>query len=168
MARPLLTHEAAAPNGRSGEHVTDQNTSKSVSATMLEEPSRRCIWQRAGPTPDATGIATSVLVTWQQVARRLAPVIGVRGANVLFARALHLASVTFPWLPGDDEPAERLEAILRARLEAQPVAIAFEAGCTVLQILTQLLSDLIGEPLSERLLTPVWAASLPAEPEHTP
>lgn len=133
------------------------------------EPVRRCVWQRAGPDPDATGIATSVLVTWQQVARQLAPVIGVRGANVLFARALHLASVTFPWLPGDDEPAERLEAVLRERLEAQPVASAFEAGCSVLQILTQLLSDLIGEPLSERLLTPVWAAPpLPAEPERTP
>ncbi len=130
------------------------------------EPVRQCVWQRAGPVPDATSIATSVLVTWQQVARRLAPVMGVRGANVLFARALHLANVTFPWLPGDDEPAERLEAGLRARLEAQPVAIAFEAGCTVLHIFTQLLSDLIGKPLSEQLLTPVWAP-LPAEPERT-
>lgn len=133
------------------------------------EPVRHCVWQRAGPDPDATRIATSVLGTWHQVARRLAPVIGVRGANVLFARALHLASVTFPWLLSDDEPAERLEAVLREHLEAQPVAIAFEAGCTVLQILTQLLSDLIGEPLSERLLTPVWAAPpVATEPERTP
>lgn len=132
------------------------------------EPVRRCVWQRAGPDPDAPGIATAVLVTWRQVARQLAPVIGVRGANVLFARALHLAGVTFPWLTSDDEPAERLEAILHARLEAQPVAIALEAGCTVLHILTQLLSDLIGEPLSERLLTPVWAAPLPGEPERAP
>ncbi len=90
---------------------------------------------------------------------------------MLFARALHLAGATFPWLSSDDEPADRLEAIVRARLEAQPVAVAFEAGCTVLQILAQLVSDLIGEPLSERLLTPVWTAPplpLPAEPEPTP
>lgn len=164
----MLTQSAAPSFGRSAERVIDQSRLNSVSTSALNEVVRRCVWQRAGPDPDTIAVATAVLNTWQQMAMRLAPVIGVRGASVLFARALHLASLTFPWLSSDDEPPERLEAILRERLEAQRVAISFEAGCTVLQVLAQLVSDLIGAPLSERLLTPVWAAPplpLPAEPE---
>jgi hypothetical protein len=95
------------------------------------------------------------------VVNLLAPLIGERGVDVLLGRALLVTSNAYPWLarhggPGHDEP---LAAFL-ARLEAHDVSAAAEATHALLVTFTELLADLIGAPLTKRLLAPVWA-SLP-------
>ncbi len=118
----------------------------------------------AGEAPDASAIAEATLNTWRQVADRLAPVIGVRGVDALFSRSLHVTSKTFPWLAvagNDGNGAARL-AGLKARLAGQEPTAAAEAGHALLLNFTELLATLIGAPLTERLLAPVW---LPPSPE---
>jgi hypothetical protein len=62
----------------------------------LNEVIRTTLGQRAGRLPDAHATAEATAVTWRLVAAQLTPVIGARGLDVLFSRALHLASVEFP------------------------------------------------------------------------
>ena len=110
------------------------------------------------PGADATVSATAA--TWRLVAAQLAPVIGARGFEVLFGRALHMTGTTFPWLEvganrgGSGSPLPSLEGCL-AR---QDPATAAEASHALLLKFTELLTTLIGESLTTRLLAPVWAS----------
>jgi len=115
--------------------------------------------RRAGKTPDAKAIAAAAADIWPQVMAQLAPVIGVRGVNVLLRRALHLTSAAFPWLQitGDQEGGAALLQTLTTRLAGQGVSSATEASRELLETFTELLTTLIGEALTERLLGPVWA-----------
>jgi hypothetical protein len=125
----------------------------------LRESIRTALAQPAGlPGADATVEATAV--TWRLVAAQLAPIIGARGFEVLLGRALHIAGTTFPWLvaganrDGATSPLPSLEGCL-AR---QDPAAAAEASYTLLLTFTELLTTLIGESLTTRLLAPVWAS----------
>lgn len=122
---------------------------------------------RAGDAPDARAIAEAALATWHQMSSRLAPVIGVRGGDVLFARALHLTKTSFPWLAMAEGQADHtaLLAGLQARLAGQETAAATEAATTLLVTFAEILASLIGESLTERLLGPVWVPT-PPEPEQ--
>jgi hypothetical protein len=100
---------------------------------------------------------------------RLAPVIGVRGVDVLFRRSLHLTSARFPWLvvAGDEAAgAAALLAALEARLTNRAPDVAAEASRALLVTFVELLAGIIGEPLTDRLLGAVWAPATPtSEPE---
>lgn len=127
---------------------------------MPVEAIRKLLAQRAAAAPDASAIAEVTLCTWQQVAARLVPVIGARGVDVLFKRALHLTSKDYPWLAntgdneGDDGAA--LLAGIKDRLASREMADAVESSYALLVTFTELLSTMIGPPLTERLLGPVW------------
>ena len=116
---------------------------------------RATLTQRAGGDPDASAIAEATLNTWHQVAARLAPVIGARGVDVLFSRSLHLTSSAFPWLAitGDHGDSAALLASLKARLAGRETDAATEASHALLVTFTELLATLIGESLTERLLS---------------
>jgi hypothetical protein len=131
---------------------------------MDHEAIRRTLAQGAGEAPDASAIAEATLSTWQQVAARLAPVIGARGVDALFSRSLHVTSKTCPGLAtaGNDGNSAALLAGLKARLAGQETAAAAEASQALLVNFTELLATLIGASLTERLLAPVW---LPPPPE---
>ena len=131
------------------------------------EAIRRTLVERTGGAPDAAAIAGATLSTWHQVADRLAPVIGVQGVNVLFSRTLHLTSATFPWLAnaGDRGSNAAQLATLEARLAGCRLEVAREASCALLVTFTELLTTLIGEPLTGRLLSPVWEPQ-PSAPER--
>lgn len=132
---------------------------------MDHEAMRRTLAQCAGEAPDASAIAEATLNIWRQVATRLTPVIGVRGVDALFGRSLHVTGKAFPWLVAtagnDGDGAARLVG-LKARLASQGPAAAAEASHALLANFTELLATLIGAPLTERLLAPVW---LPPSPE---
>ena len=139
---------------------------------MDHEAIRRTLAQGAGEAPDASAIAEATLNTWQQVADRLAPVIGARGVDALFSRSLHVTSKTFPWLAmagndGNDGNSAALLASLKARLAGQETAAAAEASHALLVNFTELLATLIGESLTDRLLAPVWMPPLPAAEQET-
>lgn len=124
----------------------------------------------AGESPDARAAAEATLGTWRRMAAQLVPVIGERGVEVLLTRALHLTSAAFPWLASAGERGEMAATLasIRAALERQDDAVAAEASCALLVTFTEVLTTLIGEPLTERLLGPVWEAPSPPHRDTTP
>lgn len=110
----------------------------------------------AGSTPDARAASGATLTVWRQIAARLAPVIGHRGVEALFWRALHLTARSYPWLVGQGDEGATAEQLLESRLEARDARTALEAGEVVLVTFTEALAALIGGPLSNRLLASVW------------
>lgn len=133
------------------------------------EAIRRVLVSRAGTAPDAGMIAEATLNIWRQMAAWLAPVIGTRGVEVLFSRALQLTSRTFPCLvvTGDQGDSAVLLASLKANLTASATNDAMEAGHALLVTFTKLLSTLIGESLTSRLLSPVLTFPSPISEQET-
>jgi hypothetical protein len=126
---------------------------------LLREAIRTTLGQRAGRLPNADVTAEATAATWRLVATQLAPVIGARGLDVLFSRALHQTSVEFPWLAiavdrgGSASPLPSLMVCLTGQL----ASTAAEASYMLLLTFTELLATLIGESLTTRILAPVWA-----------
>lgn len=123
---------------------------------------RSTLVRRAGAGPDASAVAEATLGTLRQLVAQLTPVIGVRGTHALLTYSLHQANHAFTWLEGDHKDITTLLASIKTRLEAREPADALEASCALLAIFTDLLGDLIGESLTQRLLAPVWAPTPPA------
>jgi hypothetical protein len=128
----------------------------SAENNLFRESIRAALTQRVGiPDSDATAKATEA--TWRLAAAQLVPVIGARGLQVLFDRALQVTSATFPWLAvGSGSSADLLPGVAE-RLACRRPAEAAEASYTLFLTFTELLTTLIGESLTARLLTPVWA-----------
>lgn len=128
---------------------------------MNEEAIRKTLAHRAGSNANARAVAEATISTWHQAAVRLAPVIGRQGVDVLFRRSLHLTKSTVPWLAmaNDEGDCTALLSTLQTRLAERETAAALEAGHALLANFTELLASLIGNPLTERLLAPIWAAS---------
>ena len=130
----------------------------SAKSNVFRESIRTALAQRAG-SPDSDATAKATAATWRLVAAQLAPVIGARGLEVLFERALRLTSTTFPWLAvgsGSGSGAGLLPGVAECLACRRP-AEAAEASYTLFLTFTELLMNLIGESLTARLLTPVWA-----------
>ena len=95
---------------------------------------------------------------WRDVDAALSPIIGQRGVAALFKRSLvlidpaHISLVT----AHDDLDALGDFAALRATLEQQSSANAIATNGALLQKFSDLLINLIGESLAERLLHSVW------------
>ena len=127
---------------------------------------RKRLAQCAGGDSDANALAAATVATWSQISARLAPLIGARGVDTLLGRTIYLTSVYFPWLAmamaGDSERGAAPLDGLRERLARQDVPVAAAASCEFLLTFTVLLASLIGDSLTDRLLGPVWAPSLPA------
>lgn len=135
---------------------------------MRRKVIRARLVQRIGDASDGNSFVEATADVWREIAAELIPVIGVRGVDVLFSRALYLTSVRFPWLAttGDQEDGDEL-ADLKARLAAAEAVVAAEASFALLATFIELLSALIGEALTDRLLTPVWEPQPPAStPEN--
>lgn len=121
----------------------------------------------AGKTPDASAIAAATVTLWRQVAARLTPVIGTRGVDVLLDRSLHLTSGSFPWLDsGADRGRTSMVDDIKACLERQETAAAAVASCELLTAFCELLANLIGHSLTDRLLRPVWGQPVVAAPKQ--
>ena len=126
----------------------------------LRESIRTALAERAGLRgADATAEATAA--TWRLVAAQLAPVIGSRGLEVLFGRALHVTSTTYRWLAVSEDRGGSADALpsLAQCLARQDPATAAEASDKLLLTFTELLTTLIGESLTTRLLAPVFAGT---------
>jgi hypothetical protein len=131
------------------------------------EAIRGTLVRRAGAAPDAAAVADATLGTLHQLAAQLSPVIGVRGVDALLTYSLHQTSQAFSWIEGDHKDTATLLASIKERLQARETAEALEASCALLLNLTDLLEVLIGESLTARLLSPVWANPLPASAPET-
>ena len=111
-------------------------------------------------------VAALVATTLRGLDQALAPIVGQRGMAALYKRSLHLSRPTQPGLPVAADGAESGMdvAALTAALATRSAAEAAAAGTQLLASLRALLTTLIGESLTERLLRPVWATFLSGPP----
>ena len=107
-------------------------------------------------------IAGLVASAFEGIDQALTPIVGRRGVAALYKRAMHLAGRTHSWLavPMEGVPTAMDVAALTGALEEQTAADAAAAGTLLLQTFHELLTTLVGPSLTERLLRPVWTASL--------
>jgi hypothetical protein len=119
--------------------------------------------QGAAGRPSSGAIATASAAIWTQVGQCLVPMIGTRGVDALFGRALQLTAATIPWLAAglEYEDGSGPLANAMARLADRDPDAAEAASLVLLVTFTSLLATLIGEPLTDRLLDPVWGTPAP-------
>lgn len=135
---------------------------------LYREAIRKALMGRSGNAPDASVVAKATLHVWHQMAVGLTPVIGTRGVNVLFSRSLHLTSKAFPSLviAGDHADNAAMLDSLKARLAGSETKEAIEASCALIVTFTELLSTMIGQSLTEKLLRPVWGLPSPTSDQE--
>ena len=107
---------------------------------------------------NAKDVAHLVVTTCFEIDKALTPIIGKRGLEALFTRSLHLTSASHAWLlvgaDAFDLQADLSE--LQVTLSLQTSELAVQGGGAFLDHFHQLLTTLVGTPLTERLLRPMW------------
>jgi hypothetical protein len=114
--------------------------------------------RRAASGAGADVISASAVAAWRGIDGALAPIIGRGGVSALFERSLHLASAQHPALIAahDDVLRSGDFGALQAVYARSSGAEAAAAHGALLVSFCGLLTGLVGEPLTERLLQPVW------------
>ena len=116
---------------------------------------------RAQGAQDTHGTAAggeALIDPWQRLAEHLSPLIGESGFCALYGRAIRLAVPHFDWLqaarPGKN--AEQSFLALTGLYGTVHVDAASAANTVLLTTFTGLLSNLIGQALTGRLLDSAW------------
>ncbi|MDB5774954.1 MAG: hypothetical protein JWP38_1087 [Herbaspirillum sp.] len=101
---------------------------------------------------------------WGRLATHLSQLIGETGFNALYGRSVRLVLVQFDWLtmPKSSQSPGTLFTTLKNNLLSVDAASANDANIALLDTFTKLLSGLIGEALTTRLLH----TALADEPEE--
>jgi hypothetical protein len=133
------------------------------------EAIRKTLARRHGQDADAGAIAAATLDLWREVAACLTPLIGARGVDALFRRALQLTIQALPWLGLASEGGVGAGPLagFTARLEACDPPAAAEASAALLATCAELLAAMIGPSLTGRLLDPVWGPPAPGSEQET-
>lgn len=130
--------------------------------SAVTQPEESSIAKNPGPLAasdaDARQVADAAAAMWRDIEAALSPVIGQRGIAALYQRSLHLAGADHSWLTAAYEGALQPGdfSALRATLSGQTVSDAAAAHAAMLQIFRDLLDNLIGRSLTQRLLQAVW------------
>ena len=119
---------------------------------------------------DGGKIADSAVEAWTAIDGALSPIVGARGVAALYKRSVHLAVPEHPWLAPAYEGALQPGnyASLRAALSRQTGANAAAAHDAILQTFQDLLNNLIGQSLSQRLLLTARSHLQSVPPSRTP
>ena len=101
-------------------------------------------------------IADSAEAIWIRIDAALTPIVGARGVNALFKRSVSLVGEHHPWLQAAYAVAHNPKAfsVLGATLAQQSASSAAAVNGELLDAFFELLANLIGRPLTERLLQP--------------
>lgn len=104
-----------------------------------------------------TEVVDSLCRIWQGVGNELSPIIGRQGVAALWRRSVLITQPSHTWLDQVVRPSlEQSDfELLRAALISQPRIAAIEANDALLRSFYDLLSGLIGESLTDRLLSAV-------------
>jgi hypothetical protein len=122
----------------------------------------RALERRIDDGADATQIAAFIVADWQQIELILRPIVGARGVAALYQRSLFVSGKEYEWLT----PCYRgIQAaidlpLLKTALALQQRDIAVQGGTALFTTFHELLSSLVGEALTTRLLFSVWDSSL--------
>ena len=124
--------------------------------------------QLSTDSADASRIARGAIATLHAIDAGLAPIISQRGVAALYQRSLFLIRPGFPWLvavyegalvPGDFSS-------LQAALAEQSAEDAMLGTTALLNTFHDLLSSLIGESLTDRLLGSICDAPSSGDAVH--
>jgi hypothetical protein len=115
---------------------------------------------------DTLQIAAAIVSVWEHIDAELCPIIGQRGVAGLYRRSTHLAGQVYPWLHEiPDSISTTLDlSTLQQSLVQQTPDDAIAGGGLLLQTFYELLANLIGPSLAERLLRSVWATFFSSPP----
>ena len=128
----------------------DRENSERIASALL---------RRAGDPAEPSRIADAVAELWGAIDATMGPLIGAGGVAALYQRSVQLASRQAPCLAplhGGLHAAVDVDQ-LKATLARCSSAEAFSSGAALLQTFCDLLADMIGTPLAERLLKPAFA-----------
>jgi hypothetical protein len=112
--------------------------------------------------------SSELVQPWRHIAQQLCPLIGDSGFCALFGRAVHVVGPEHAWLAPHQScrSPELLFASLEQRMAAVDAKRAAAANDTLLRTFTQLLATLIGEALTQRVLSTAMAtAKTTVEPQ---
>ena len=111
------------------------------------------------PVRDSRELAQLATRWWVAIAAELVPLLGHDGFNVLFDRCLHLTRDRFPWLERAQSDLSFIS--LGANLAARIYDDAVEANVALLVMFSDLLSGLVGEELTLRVISAAWGDDAP-------
>jgi hypothetical protein len=105
-------------------------------------------------------VADAAMNVWEKLATEIISVVGEDEFNSLYARSVFLAQPTFPWLATSPLPqqTDHRFAELKIRLAEQTPVQARVANILLLITFTDILTSLIGEALTTRILRSAWGS----------
>jgi hypothetical protein len=106
---------------------------------------------------DAATLAGEATTNWRAIEAALTPILGSGGFSALFLRSVHDTRRQFPWLTWQRESPDGL-VLLHATLASREPAETLAVITVLLQCFCGLLTSLIGDALTERLLRTVEPA----------
>lgn len=130
----------------------------SAETTVLRQRVGRVITRRVGSSPDATAVAAAARLAHDDLTAVFAPLISSAGVAALWGRAFDLARREYPADEGagGDETTDEPFAAVSLWLESQVPSAATGAAAAIFATFAQLLTTLIGEPLTTRYLEKAW------------
>jgi hypothetical protein len=111
--------------------------------------------------PHSSAGSGTLLQPWRRIAQHLCPLIGESGFCALFGRAVHVIGPEHAWLapPQPCRAPEQLFILLEERMAQVDAERAAAANEALLRTFTQLLTALIGDRLTQRLLESATATT---------
>ncbi|MHA4871120.1 hypothetical protein ACXZ1M_25875 [Duganella sp. PWIR1] len=122
--------------------LNDEQRYRTIQRKVLCEPAR---------------VAEVSVALWIQLELQLSAIIGERGFITLYARSVHQASQTYPWLADQASPLGAAPFTeLQQRLQARGMPESGEASIALLSIFIDTLTLLIGELVTTSILRAAW------------
>ena len=130
----------------------------SADRNVLQQRLVRVITRRVGSSTGADAVVVAARLTHRELTLALDPLISSSGVEALWGRAFDLAQREYPAGEHGEEnrsPDDPLARVTRW-LEAQAPAVATDAAAALFATFAELLTALIGEPLTTRYLEMAW------------
>jgi hypothetical protein len=122
---------------------------------LADEQRRRMIRRAVLRNPEHVLDASAEL--WRTLALQLITIIGESGFETLYARTLHQTSIDYPWLASPVAgPCAAIFSDLSARMQECGMPDAGQANIALLIKFIDILSLLIGEPVTTTILRAAW------------
>lgn len=103
-------------------------------------------------------VAYAAIDLWERLAIQIVSIVGDGGFNSLYERSVFLTQAAFPWLEAASQPpqTDHRFAQLKMSFEGKTPAQTSAANSLLLITFTDILSSLIGEQLTARILRSAW------------
>lgn len=123
----------------------------------------RVITRRVGSSTAASAVAEAARLTHDDLTAVFAPLISAGGVHALWGRALDLARREYPAGERSDDNVTKDEPFAQASLwlVEQAPSVATDAAAEMFATFAELLTTLIGEPLTTRYLEKAWPDGFP-------